>query len=115
MAATWCRNYGGPHWFDSRKCLTRPTRHGAPTKEQLKVYFQAEAVIGNTGNMNTVSEESETTITSAPESQEAEEDIICTFNNAEHSEDAFNLRETRLDCSLIGIYIQVTVLNNQRG
>ncbi|KHJ34673.1 putative eka-like protein [Erysiphe necator] len=29
-------NCGGPHRSDSRKCLARPTRNGAPTKEQLK-------------------------------------------------------------------------------
>ena len=38
MAATKCRNCGGPHRSDSRKCLARPTRSGAPTKEQLKTY-----------------------------------------------------------------------------
>lgn len=32
MAATKCRNYGGPHRSDSRRCLARPTRLGAPKK-----------------------------------------------------------------------------------
>lgn len=41
MAATKCRNCGGPHRSDSRRCLARPTRLGAPTKEQLKTYRQA--------------------------------------------------------------------------
>lgn len=41
MAATKCRNCGGPHRSDSRRCLARPTRSGAPTKEQLKTYRQA--------------------------------------------------------------------------
>ncbi|POS84447.1 hypothetical protein EPUL_002935 [Erysiphe pulchra] len=41
MDATRCRNCGGPHRSDSRKCLARPTRHGAPTKEKLKIYRQA--------------------------------------------------------------------------
>ncbi|KAI0994593.1 hypothetical protein K3495_g13588 [Podosphaera aphanis] len=41
MAATKCRNCGGLHRSDSRKCLARPTRSGAPTKEQLKIYRQA--------------------------------------------------------------------------
>lgn len=41
MAATRCRNCGGPHRSDSRKCLARPTRNSAPTKEQLKIYRQA--------------------------------------------------------------------------
>ncbi|KAI0997485.1 hypothetical protein K3495_g10702 [Podosphaera aphanis] len=41
MAATKCRNCGGPHRSDSRKYLARPTRSGAPTKEQLKIYRQA--------------------------------------------------------------------------
>lgn len=41
MAATKCRNCGGPHRSDSRRCLARPTRSGAPTKEQLKIYRQA--------------------------------------------------------------------------
>lgn len=41
MAATKCRNCGGPHRSESRKCLARPTRHGAPTREQLKIYRQA--------------------------------------------------------------------------
>ncbi|KHJ32658.1 putative eka-like protein [Erysiphe necator] len=34
-------NCGGPHRSDSRRCLARPTRSGAPTKEQLKTYRQA--------------------------------------------------------------------------
>ncbi|KHJ30916.1 putative eka-like protein [Erysiphe necator] len=37
MAPTKCRNCGGPHRSDSRKCLARATRNGAPTKEQLKI------------------------------------------------------------------------------
>lgn len=41
MAATKCRNYGGPHRADSRRCLARPTRSGAPSKEQMKAYRQA--------------------------------------------------------------------------
>ncbi|KHJ31883.1 putative eka-like protein [Erysiphe necator] len=40
MAATKCRNCGGPHRADSRRCLARPTRSGSPTKEQLKTYRQ---------------------------------------------------------------------------
>ena len=40
MAATKCRNCGGPHSSDSQRCLARPTRSGAPTKEQLKIYCQ---------------------------------------------------------------------------
>ncbi|KHJ30845.1 putative eka-like protein [Erysiphe necator] len=36
MAATKCRNCGGPHRSDSRRCLARPTRSGIPTKKQLK-------------------------------------------------------------------------------
>ncbi|KHJ30941.1 putative eka-like protein [Erysiphe necator] len=41
MAATKCRNCGGPHRSNSRRCFARPTRSGAPTKEQLKTYRQA--------------------------------------------------------------------------
>ncbi|POS82134.1 hypothetical protein EPUL_006813, partial [Erysiphe pulchra] len=41
MAKTKCRNCGGPHRSDSRRCLARPTRLGAPTKEQMKAYRQA--------------------------------------------------------------------------
>ncbi|KHJ34851.1 putative eka-like protein [Erysiphe necator] len=41
LAATKCRNSGGPHHSDSRKCLARPTRSGAPTKEQMRIYRQA--------------------------------------------------------------------------
>ncbi|POS82282.1 hypothetical protein EPUL_005351, partial [Erysiphe pulchra] len=41
MAANKCRNCGGPHRADSRRCLARPTRSGPPTKEQMKVYRQA--------------------------------------------------------------------------
>ncbi|KHJ35046.1 putative eka-like protein [Erysiphe necator] len=41
MATTKCRNCGGPHRSDSRRCLARPTRSGAPTKEQMKTYRQA--------------------------------------------------------------------------
>ncbi|KHJ34807.1 putative eka-like protein [Erysiphe necator] len=36
-ALTKCRNCGGPHRSDSRKCLARPTKAGKPTKEQLQV------------------------------------------------------------------------------
>ena len=39
-ALTRCRNCGGPHRSDSVKCLARPNRAGAPTKEQLKIYRQ---------------------------------------------------------------------------
>ncbi|KHJ32088.1 putative eka-like protein [Erysiphe necator] len=51
MAATKCRNCGGPHRSDIRRCLARPTRSGAPTKEQMKTYRQAgereyQAVLG---------------------------------------------------------------------
>ncbi|KHJ35632.1 putative eka-like protein [Erysiphe necator] len=81
IAATRCRNCGGPHRSDSRKFLARPTRHGALTKEQLKVYRQAgdrkfqaavrvraalekasemEALIGNSENGNPVPEVNET-------------------------------------------------------
>ncbi|KHJ30457.1 putative eka-like protein [Erysiphe necator] len=41
MAVTKCRNCGGPHRSDSRICLARPTRSGAPTKEQMKAFGQA--------------------------------------------------------------------------
>ncbi|KHJ31329.1 putative eka-like protein [Erysiphe necator] len=41
MAATKCRNFGGPHGADSRRCLAHPTRSGAPSKEQMKAYRQA--------------------------------------------------------------------------
>ncbi|KHJ31232.1 putative eka-like protein [Erysiphe necator] len=40
MAATKCRNCGGPHRSDSRRCLARPIRLGAPTKEQMKTFRQ---------------------------------------------------------------------------
>ncbi|KAI0992433.1 hypothetical protein K3495_g15752, partial [Podosphaera aphanis] len=40
-ALTKCRNCGGPHRSDSKKCLARPNRLGAPTKEQLLVYCRA--------------------------------------------------------------------------
>ncbi|KHJ35064.1 putative eka-like protein [Erysiphe necator] len=40
MAATKCRNCGGPHRSDSRRCLARPTRLGAPRKEQMKTFWQ---------------------------------------------------------------------------
>ncbi|POS85814.1 hypothetical protein EPUL_001067 [Erysiphe pulchra] len=40
MAATICRNCGGPHRADSRRCLARPNRSGVPTKEQMKTYRQ---------------------------------------------------------------------------
>ncbi|POS82537.1 hypothetical protein EPUL_006570 [Erysiphe pulchra] len=70
MATTKCRNCGGPHRSDSRRCLARPTRSGAPTKEQLKTYriagereFQAllrakvaeeSAITANTSNSNVI-------------------------------------------------------------
>ncbi|KHJ30706.1 putative eka-like protein [Erysiphe necator] len=41
MAQTRCKNCGGPHRSDSKKCLARPTRSGLPSKEQLKTYRQA--------------------------------------------------------------------------
>ncbi|KHJ35408.1 putative eka-like protein [Erysiphe necator] len=41
MAVTKCRNCGGPHCADSRRCLARPTRAGVPTKDQMKIYRQA--------------------------------------------------------------------------
>ncbi|KHJ30752.1 putative eka-like protein [Erysiphe necator] len=41
MATTKWRYCGGPHRSDSRRCLARPTRSGAPTKEQMKTYRQA--------------------------------------------------------------------------
>ena len=41
LASTKCKNCGGPHRADSRRCLARPTRAGAPTREQLKIYRQA--------------------------------------------------------------------------
>ncbi|KHJ30762.1 putative eka-like protein [Erysiphe necator] len=102
IAATQCRNCGGPHRSDSRKCLARPTRHGAQTKEQLKVYRQAgdreyqaavraraalekapemEALIGNSVYGNLVPEVNEITIISVPESPEVEEELIHTFGN----------------------------------
>lgn len=37
---TKCKNCGGPHKSGSTKCLARPTRLSAPTKEQLKIYRQ---------------------------------------------------------------------------
>lgn len=40
MTATKCRNCSGPHRSDSRRCLARPTRSGAPTKEQIIIYRQ---------------------------------------------------------------------------
>ncbi|KHJ34397.1 putative eka-like protein [Erysiphe necator] len=40
MATTKCRNCGGPHRSDSRRCLARPTRSGAPTKEQMRTFRQ---------------------------------------------------------------------------
>ncbi|KAI1007089.1 hypothetical protein K3495_g1121 [Podosphaera aphanis] len=40
-ALTRCRTCGGPHRSDSVKCLARPNRAGAPTKESLKIYRQA--------------------------------------------------------------------------
>lgn len=42
QAISRCKNCGGPHRSDSRQCLVRPTRSGEPTKEQLKVYRQAD-------------------------------------------------------------------------
>ncbi|KHJ34066.1 putative eka-like protein [Erysiphe necator] len=41
IAATKCRNCGGPHRSDSHRCLARPTRTSKPEKEQLKVYRKA--------------------------------------------------------------------------
>lgn len=41
IVATKCRNCGGLHRSDSRRCIARPTRSGIPTKEQLKSYRQA--------------------------------------------------------------------------
>ena len=41
MAPTKCKNCGGPHRSDSRRCLARPTRNGKPTKEQLKTFRKA--------------------------------------------------------------------------
>ena len=41
MAITKCKNCGGPHRSDSRKCLARPTGSGPPTKEQLKAFRRA--------------------------------------------------------------------------
>lgn len=38
---TRCGNCGGPHRSDILKCLARPNRAEAPTKEQLKIYRQA--------------------------------------------------------------------------
>ncbi|KHJ36364.1 putative eka-like protein [Erysiphe necator] len=38
MATTKCRNCEGPHRSDSRRCLARPTRSDAPTKEQKKAF-----------------------------------------------------------------------------
>ncbi|KHJ31457.1 putative eka-like protein [Erysiphe necator] len=40
MAATKCRNCGGPHRANSLRCQVRPTRSGAPSKEQMKAYGQ---------------------------------------------------------------------------
>ncbi|KHJ30104.1 putative eka-like protein [Erysiphe necator] len=40
MASTKCRNCGGPHRSDSLRCLARPTRSGAPTKEQMRTFRQ---------------------------------------------------------------------------
>ncbi|POS84556.1 hypothetical protein EPUL_004152 [Erysiphe pulchra] len=40
MATTKCRNCGGPHRSESRRCLARPNRAGAPTKEQIKKFRQ---------------------------------------------------------------------------
>ncbi|POS88054.1 hypothetical protein EPUL_000477 [Erysiphe pulchra] len=37
-ASTKCKNCGGPHRSDNHKCLARPSRHGSPTKEQLKSF-----------------------------------------------------------------------------
>ncbi|KHJ31242.1 putative eka-like protein [Erysiphe necator] len=37
-AASKCRNCGGSHRADSCRCLARPTRSSASTKEQLKTY-----------------------------------------------------------------------------
>ncbi|KHJ33816.1 putative eka-like protein [Erysiphe necator] len=40
MAATRCRNFGGPHRSDSQRCLARPSRSGISTKHQLKTFRQ---------------------------------------------------------------------------
>ncbi|POS82948.1 hypothetical protein EPUL_005815 [Erysiphe pulchra] len=40
MAENKCRNCDGPHRAESRRYLARPTRFGAPPKEQLKTYRQ---------------------------------------------------------------------------
>ncbi|KHJ31610.1 putative eka-like protein [Erysiphe necator] len=40
IAATKYRNCGGPHRSDSHRCLARPTRSGAPTKEQIQKFRQ---------------------------------------------------------------------------
>ncbi|KHJ36121.1 putative eka-like protein [Erysiphe necator] len=41
MATTKCRNCGGPYRSDNRRCLARPKRSGASTKEQMKAFRQA--------------------------------------------------------------------------
>ncbi|KHJ31122.1 putative eka-like protein [Erysiphe necator] len=41
MTQTRCKNCGGPHRSDSKKCLARLTRFGLPSKEQLKTYREA--------------------------------------------------------------------------
>ncbi|KHJ30635.1 putative eka-like protein [Erysiphe necator] len=40
MAAAKCRNCGGLHRSDNRRCLARPSCFGAPTKEQMKPFRQ---------------------------------------------------------------------------
>ncbi|POS82480.1 hypothetical protein EPUL_005630 [Erysiphe pulchra] len=40
MAATKCRNCGGPHRSDSHRCLAHPIRLDVPTKEQMKKFRQ---------------------------------------------------------------------------
>ncbi|KHJ33839.1 putative eka-like protein [Erysiphe necator] len=76
MAATKCRNCGGPHRSDSRRSLARLTRSGAPSKEQMKVYRQVgnreyQAVLrAKAAEENAAS--SETVILNAPNSQISE-------------------------------------------
>ncbi|KHJ30449.1 putative eka-like protein [Erysiphe necator] len=73
MAATKCRNCSGPHCSDSCRCLSRPTRSGAHTKEQMKVCRQMgdredQAILrAKAAEENSAS--SETTILNAPSSQ----------------------------------------------
>ena len=79
MALTSCRNCGGPHRSDSRKCLARPTRQGAPTKEQLKTFRQAgdreyQAVVRAKAaeDRALAAEESSETVLSQPEAMVSE-------------------------------------------